>query len=418
MAPVPATAPVSDPPTTAAALLAGADTAVDAGDLDLASRLFDRLLREHPGSTEAGQAQRALKIIGVRDLQAPSPSSVSAAPEKTKPGSRVRPSGPVRVRENQDMSRSPEEVVVRQEAYSTRTTERLRLTTWEKLDFGVTSFLYGMMAGFSFSLGSDSTDSGSATMPIALGALAYTLGAVTFLQVAKPDRGDLPLALAITSYVPTTTLLIANIAYDNPDDKKAALAVAGAGLLSIPIAIAATQKLNLDPGDTQLVRDAGFWGLMLGTFGTLGFGGQTTTTSFPGSTFESYQSPSTRTIASVAAIGLYGGLGLGVLAATQSEVSLERVRVTTWGGYGGGILGALMGLGVNGSEVGTYRGLTIGMLAGLIITFASTSGLDGIPPEDAPAPRASGSPLTPTLLSATGADGRSLPTFGLAGALP
>ena len=47
-------------------------------------------------------------------------------------------------------------MVVRHEPYSLRTAERLRLTTWEKLDFGVTAFLYGMSLGLTFSLGLDS----------------------------------------------------------------------------------------------------------------------------------------------------------------------------------------------------------------------------------------------------------------------
>ncbi len=382
--------------TSAAILLAGADAATDAGDLKFAGLLYDRVTREFPDSAEAVHARRALKIIAARRRQPQIPSATPVPPPgeiPTKPG---------------------DEVVIRHEPYSIRTTERLRLTTWEKLDFGVTSFLYGMSVGFSYAIGAN--DIGSATMPIALGALAYTLGAVVYLRTADPDRGDLPLALAITSYIPTTTLLLANIAYDNPDEEKTSLAVVGAGLISIPIAIAATAKLDLDPGDTQLVRDAGYWGLVLGTAGTMAFGGSTV--SF-GAGFESYQSPSARAVAGMGMVGMYGGLGLGILAATQSEVSLERVRVTTWGGYGGGVLGTLMGLGLDSnSEESVYRGLTIGALAGLIITFASTGSLDGIPADDAPARRAAGPRLTPTLLPMAGANGRSLPMFGFAGALP
>jgi hypothetical protein len=299
-----------------------------------------------------------------------------------------------------------------------RTSERLRLTAWEKLDFGVTAFLYGMSVGFSYAIGLDPNDAGSATLPIALGATAYTLGAVAYLKLANPDRGDLPLALAITSYIPTTVLLVANVAQDNPDSTKTALWVASAGILSVPIAIAATQKLDLDPGDMQLVRDAGFWGLALGTIGTLGFGGSTTSYSFDAS-YSYYQSPSARAVAGVGLVGLAAGLGIGTIAAANSEISLERVRVTTWGGYGGAVVGAIIGLGVNkGREADTYRGLAIGALAGLIITFAASGGLDGIPPESASASRAVGPRWTPTLLSARGVGGRASPTFGIAGTLP
>ena len=61
---------------------------------------------------------------------------------------------------------------------------------------------------------------GAWVAPVAIGAIAYTVGAVAYLISADPDRGDLPLALAITSFLPTTTLLVANIATDHPDDKK------------------------------------------------------------------------------------------------------------------------------------------------------------------------------------------------------
>ena len=59
------------------------------------------------------------------------------------------------------------------------------------------------------------------------------------------------------------------------------------GVLSVPIAIAAARHLDPDPGDMQLVRDAGFWGLVLGTTGMLAFGGNTVNT---GSTGFSYSS--------------------------------------------------------------------------------------------------------------------------------
>ena len=131
---------------------------------------------------------------------------------------------------------------------------------------------------------------------------------------------------------------MSNLAVDGPDDQQVALATAATGLLAVPLAVAATHWLDLDPGDTQLVRDAGFWGLVLGTAGTLGFGGDTETFG----DFESYRQPSSRKIAVAGLAGLYGGLACGALAASQSEVSLERVRVATWGGYGGALVGALL----------------------------------------------------------------------------
>ena len=69
-------------------------------------------------------------------------------------------------------------------------------------DFGTTAFLYGMSVGFSYGLSLQDQTSGSVFAPVVIGALSYTIGAVVFLSAANPDRGDLPLALAITSYLP------------------------------------------------------------------------------------------------------------------------------------------------------------------------------------------------------------------------
>src|SRR5262249_23484144 len=162
----------------------------------------------------------------------------------------------------------------------------------------------------------------------------YTGGAIAYLAAGNPDRGDLPLVLSITSFTPFTALLLANLMIDNPNPRHTALLTAGAGVVSVPIAIVAAHNLELDPGDTQLVRDAGFWGLVLATTGMLAFGGETTN-DFG---YSHYQYPSNRKLSAASLLGLYGGLGLGVIAAANSEVSLERVRVTTWGGYGGAVI--------------------------------------------------------------------------------
>jgi hypothetical protein len=362
-----------------AELLRAADAALDAGDRARARALFDRLAREFPAEPEASEARRALKIF-------PAVPPLAASP----------PSSP-----------RQEEVVVRRELYSTRTAERLRLTTWEKMDFGVTSFIYGLSVGVSFSL---AQSGGSSVGPPVLGALVYTGAAIAFLQLADPDRGDLPLALAITSYVPTATLLVSDLAFPNASDRNRALAVASAGLLSLPIAVVAARHFDLDPGDTQLVRDSGFWGLVLATTGTLWLGTRVSTSDTPDET------PSTKSAAVAGLLGLSGGLGLGMLAAAHSDVSLERVRVTTWGGYGGALVGALLGASGNGDR-GLWGGLTMGAACGLILTFATTGGLDGIPAPDAPAVGARSS-VAPTVASALRPDGHRMPVFGLMGALP
>jgi hypothetical protein len=384
-------APVVVPaPATAAELLAAADAAVDAGNLDAAASTYDRLAREHAASPEAAEARRALKIIAARNAR---PGGAVDVPQTT-------PSG--------------DTVVTRREPYSTRTSERLRLSTWEKLDFGTSAFLYGMSVGFSFSLSSNDADN---VLPAAaVGALTYTVGSVAYLQAGNPDRGDLPLVLAISSYVPTTTLLLASAARENPDEEDTALLVAGSAVLAIPAAVVAARQLDLDPGDTQLVRDAGFWGLVLSTTGAFAFGGETRN-DFG---FEQYVSPSNRKVATIGLLGLYGGLALGTIGAMNSEVSLERVRVTTWGGYGGTIMGLLLGGASADTDRGVFTAMTIGGALGLVITFLATSGLDGIPPDDAgTATTAARRPprWSPSLVPISGIDGRSRTGIGLSGAL-
>jgi len=279
-----------------------------------------------------------------------------------------------------------------------------------------------LSVGFSLALSSNSHRGDDVTTAAALGALVYTGAAVGYLSAANPDRGDLPLALAIGSYLPTTTLLFSNIVYDHPKDETVALAVATTGLLSIPIAVIATRKLDLDPGDTQLVRDAGFWGLLLASTATLAWGGREYDGGF-GTTY--HQDPSSRRLSIAGAIGLYGGLGLGALAAGNSDISLERVRVATWGGYGGGLVGLLVGA---GSEKGqnAWAGLTIGSLLGLVVTFAASGSLDGIPPESTtvaavgPGRRgaAAAPKIMPSIVPVSVAGGPSaIPTLGLSGTL-
>jgi len=380
---------------TPASLLADADAAVDAGNLDLARALYARIVAEHPQAVEANEARRALRIIAVR--------------ERTVPAGVVAPGSAG----TNTAARGGGGVVMRDEPYSLRTSERLRLTSWEKLDFGTTAFLYGLSIGFSYSLSLNHTTTSDALAPIAIGGLAYTAGAIAFLNLANPDRGDLPLALAITSYVPTTTLLFADAAFDHPSSKRVAGATVVAGLLSIPAAVVAAREFDLDPGDTQLVRDAGFWGLVLGTTGTLAFGGATTSSYG----FNTYQGPTSRQVSVAGLVGLYGGLGLGLAAAHLSNVSLERVRVTTWGGYGGAVVGLLIGVSASNSTPGAYRGLSVGALAGLALTFLCTSGLDGIPPADSPAPQPAAFHLTPTMQPLIGLDGQPHPAFGVSGTL-
>jgi hypothetical protein len=390
-------------PKDPAKLLGVADGFVDSGDFHLAAGLYQRIVEEFPDSTAAAQAARSLKIIKAGRLDMQPADEVVVTPAAPTPAPAIPRDG---------------DTVLRVDPYSVRTAERLRLTTWEKLDFGVTSFLYGMSLGGSYALTLDHED--EATTPIALGALVYTLGAVGYLSVGHPDRGDLPLALAITSYIPTSTLLLSNLLFPDADPKKTGIAVTVAGLAAIPIALVATHALDLDPGDTQVVRDAGFWGLVLGTTSCLAFRADTITVDYGGGATYSYdRQPSNRTIATWGAAGLFGGLGLGALAAAHSELSLERIRVTTWGGYGGGLTGALLASGGHGSDQAIFAGITVGAGLGLVVAFLTTGGLDGIPPETSVVSRLLPRGMIPAVLSTPGLDAgsASTPLLGLAGVL-
>jgi outer membrane lipoprotein SlyB len=213
-------------------------------------------------------------------------------------------------------------------------------------------------------------------------------------------------------------LLLANALWTNPDDKRTATVTALTGLGSVPVAVLAARKLDLDPGDTQLVRDAAFWGLALATLGTLGFAGTTNTFEYYPNTYTEYESPSAREVATAGLVGLYGGLGLGLWAAHASEISLERVRVTTWGGYGGAVLGLLFGSAMDDEEArGGPRGAAIGALAGLAITFLTTAKLDGIPAADAPTRASWTSRLSPSLVPVPTVSGRTTTAFGISGTL-
>jgi hypothetical protein len=390
--------PVPLPPTAvspAADLLRAADAALAAGALNEAKSLYQRVIDTSPGTPPATDAWRALHILALASGAAATPATAAPVP-------------PLRAGAAGD-------TVMRLDPYSLRTAERVRLTTWEKLDFGVTSFLYGMSLGFSYAGTLDHQRDEDVTTPVALGALAYTLGAVTFLKLTDPDRGDLPLALAITSYVPTTTLLLSTYLFPDARSQNYAWATTIAALAAVPVAVYATKKLTLDPGDTQLVRDAGFWGLVLGTAGALGFGSDTIETYYGGS----YQKePGARTVAAWAGLGLLGGLGLGTLAAAYTEVSLERVRVTTWGGYGGALLGGLLAAGGHAREDEAYKAIAMGSAVGLAITFLATYGLDGIPPETNMVSQLLPHGVSPTLLATPALEPGATPTvaYGFAGA--
>jgi hypothetical protein len=371
-----------------AALLEKANAAVDASNFDGASALFVRIVDSAPNSAEALVARRSLKMLYTGPAMAaatsaPAPAAATRVPLEPIPvpvAATPVPLEPIPVPASTPppkFSPGGDQLVYRLEPYSLRTKERLNISTWEKIDFGVTAFVYGASVGLSLSLALQPKDLGGYIAPIVIGASIYTLGSLVYLNTADPDRGDLPLVLAISSYVPTTAVLAATAIFEDPDGKAVSAAAGIAGLLAVPAAAIAAQQLSLDPGDTQLVRDAGFWGMAAGLGTMMAFGGSTYIVQPSG--YVRHDGPTTRALATGGLIGLYTGLGLGLLGAHYSDVSLERVRVTTWGGYGGTVLGLLVGLAADDDGPGMYRGALFGGLGGLVIAFAAASGLDLIP---------------------------------------
>jgi hypothetical protein len=304
---------------------------------------FEGIRLQFPGTTQAHDAERALLVLRAVPPSAPVPGLTVPAPGLTPP---VPPA-------------PGKDSFYVLEPYSNRTRERLRLNTWEKLDFGITAFIYGLSTGAAFG-GATGEDNIIGSMVV--GSLLYTGLSVVYVNTAQVDRGDLPLTLAISSYVPLTAGLI-TLATNTNSGRGGAAVVAVSGLLALPAAYWAGAVTDLDPGDTQLVRDAGFWGAVWGITTALA----------------SSDSRTDRSVGIAGMVGLYGGLGLGLLAANTTDVSLERVRVTTWGGYGGAIIGVLTAAASESSAREAFGFFAAGSALGVVLTFALTSSIDAPP---------------------------------------
>lgn len=360
-----------------AALLARCDELLERRLIAAARTCYEQLEGEHAGTPEARDARRALATM----------RALVATPGRPPPGTGVvLPEGTAGTAAPGTGGR-----LYLLEPFSTQTNERLRISTWEKLDFGITSFLYGMSTGLSMAAAGETDSVEGVVSTVVIGSLVYTGLAVAYVNLAKPDRGDLPLTLAISSYLPLTAVLGA-MAAEVEDARAVAGTAAGAALLSIPLAYLAAARTDLDPGDTQLVRDAGFWG------GVIAFSAASAASLGAG------DNDLGRASGAAGLAGLYGGMGLGLLAARYSEVSLERIRVTTWGGYGGGLLGVLLGMSSENADESVFTGLAAGSAIGLVVTFLSTSSIDKAPDETRVS---SVRYLEPTMLPLVGRDGRA-----------
>jgi hypothetical protein len=345
--------PARPPANQAAAELRRCDDLIVKRDLPAARICFERLRQQHPDTGAAHDADRSLHTI--------------TALASTDPGD------------------PPSYFVL--EPYSSRTHERLRLTSWEKLDFGVSAFIYGLSTGLASALATDASQNSAAGLMVA-GAAVYTGLALAYVSTSNVDRGDLPLTLAITSYAPLTTALAA-LATQWTSPRAAGSAIFASAALSIPIAALVAKHTDLDPGDTQLVRDAGFWGLAASFVAADGITGN-------------LQRGATAGLG-----GLYGGMALGLLAAYHSEISLERVRMTTWGGYGGALIGGLVASAAHAQQRTETLAIVGGSALGLLTTFLATSSADALPLPVPPRPLSMRG-LEPTTLTLIDRNGRQV----------
>jgi hypothetical protein len=363
----PQPAPGGDPELA----LKACDLLVTEGKTATALRCFEGIRLQFPGTPQAHDAERALWVLHALSPPAPAPSPT--APPPTAGG---------------------KDSFYVLEPYSRRTGERLRLTTWEKLDFGVSAFLYGLSTGAAFG---QATGQSNIVGSMVAGSLLYTGLGMVYVNTAKVDRGDLPLTLAISSYVPLTAGFIA-LATNTTSSHASASAVVASGLVALPAAFWLASVTDLDPGDTQLVRDCGFWGAVWGVTTALA----------------TTDNPSNRRIGIGGMAGLYGGLGLGLLAASTTNISLERVRVTTWGGYGGAIIGTLIAAANNSSSREAFGSVAGGSALGVIVTFAATASIDAPPPNATFNDRSvSLRYLEPALLPVVDREGRTRARAGL-----
>ena len=209
---------------------------------------------------------------------------------------------------------------------------------------------------------------------VLLSTAVYGALAGVYVGAAKPKRSDLALTLTIASDVPVTALLF-GLARDSDVKRSTAAAVAVSGTLALPLAGLVANVATVDAGAMTLAREAGFWGATLAMTGTAGF--------WAGRSCDhadhcSRQSPSGRVVGIAGLLGLYGGLAAGGLIGSEWDVSVERARLTTLGGYVGALMGGIVGL-VRYDGYQALAPVTIGAALGLGAGFLLSAGEDSGP---------------------------------------
>ena len=320
----------------AADLLEAAGRRVDAGDRLGARRIYREVIELFPDTPESARAGRMLALLLKLVSDDPMVSTT-----RSKGGS--------------------EEPIL----FSSRTGERIERRWWESVDFIATAAIYGLVPGFLWGtaiLGSGPRDS-PPSLPMALSGLIYAGAASAFLELREPTRGDLPLVLGSTFYM--VSLAGLGIAALNPELDPVPAGIGGlVALGGTPVSLWLADRLDPDPGDTQLIRE----GMFLGLFGTLLVVGAPDFDLDPGPQ------------AGLGLVGLHAGLGLGWLAAYFLEPSLDRVRSAALMSLAGAGLGAIAGLPrAESSSLGPRLGASLGALGFFVLGYAAFAGQDDVP---------------------------------------
>jgi len=316
--------------------LARADALMALQNIYEALVLYRDLLEKYPNTTEARDARRAITII--EQMRHNTVTPVDTLPSMS------------------DSAEIESDIHV----YSKETGESLSIAVWEKLDFAGTLFSYGLGTGAALAAGLE-CGGGCISGLMAASAGAFGGAGLYSLFGATPDRGDLALIMGVSAYLPMTasfaSLIIGGAAVEN-----ISLTAGVVGLGALPIGLALAHFTDLDPGDTQLIRDSIFWGALFGIAGV--------TANYEGITGNS-----------IGWAGLIGGAfggGVGAVMANVSDPTLERIRVITWAGYAGAAIGVLGGIAAQadrGYAIGAMGGAALGLTLGTIYSAA----LDDIP---------------------------------------
>jgi hypothetical protein len=238
--------------------------------------------------------------------------------------------------------------------------------TWvDRADLVGTLAVYGLVAGY----GLTPLAPFQPYTPILGGALLFGF-AGALLNVTQDQ---VPLVEGLILLPATLLVLLLAVLNPYPDPWYITTAIAVAGGLCLPLGLVVGTRLKISGGDAALIRDAGFWGALLGTL--LGMGSTTGIQPLP------------------TLIGLLTGTGAGAVLSRLFEPTLGQVRAVTVSGYLGGMLG-LIGILIRQSSAGPGglpfwpQQIALGAAGGMVIATEVVMHLDYLDEETALQPAA------------------------------